>query len=149
MKIIFIKDASPHGRRGEVKEVSPGLASNFLIPKGFAQIATVEMQAKLAKENREKLAKIEKEKAKILALQADLEKRKFTVKVKVGDKGQVFGGVHEKEILEAVNTKMASSLEKTQIKILEPIKKLGEHTVQIDLGGHLITNITVLVEAKE
>jgi len=50
MKVIFIKDSPSQGRKGEIKEVSDGFAKNFLIAKGFAQVATTEIQTKVAKE---------------------------------------------------------------------------------------------------
>ena len=46
MRIILLKDAPKVGRRGEVKEVSEGFGRNYLLPKGFAQIATPKAEAK-------------------------------------------------------------------------------------------------------
>ena len=91
MKVIFIKDTPGQGRRGEIKDVSDGYAQNFLIRKGLAQVATAEMQAKIAKEAKEAEIKKLKEIGKLEALKSEIEKRTFTVKVKVGEKGQIFG----------------------------------------------------------
>lgn len=148
MKVIFLKDVSGHGKRGEVKEVSSGFAQNFLIAKGFAQVATEKLLAKIAKENKEADAKKLKEIEKFRILKADLEKRSFTVNVKVGDKGQVFGGVHEKEIEQAVNAKGVASIDKHQIEIPKAIKSLGEHLVSIKLGVGITANIKIKVEAS-
>ena len=79
-----------------MKEVSSGYAQNFLIPKGLAQIATSQIIAKLVKEGKEAESKKLKEIEKLQAIKIDLEKREFIIKVKTGDKGQIFGGVHEK-----------------------------------------------------
>ena len=49
MKVIFTKDAPGHGKKGEVKEVASGFAQNFLIAKGFAQVATQQIIAKVEK----------------------------------------------------------------------------------------------------
>jgi large subunit ribosomal protein L9 len=149
MKVIFLKDAAGQGKKGEIKEVSSGFAANFLIPKGIAQIATTDLQLKIQKETREAAAKETREKEKLQALKQEMEKRTFTIKVKVGDKGQVFGGVHEKDISEVIKGKMSISLGKTQIKIPEPIKKLGSHKVNVDLGHHVTANVNINVEAKE
>ncbi len=98
MKVIYIKYDPGGGRRGEIKEVNEGFARNFLIKKGFAQAATPEIQAKIAKENKEADLKKQRESQKVKDLLAELEKRTFTVKIKVGNKGQIFSGVHDKDI---------------------------------------------------
>jgi len=148
MKIIFIKDAAGNGRKGEIKEVSDGYAANFLIPKGFAQAVTNQLQAKIAKEAKESETKKLKEIKKLQGLKQDLEKRIFTLKVKVGDKGQIFGGVHEKDVAKAVNDKMNISLDKSQIEILSIVKELGEHQAKIKLGNNIIANIKIKIESN-
>ena len=147
MKIIFIKDQPGAGKKGEIKDVNDGYAKNFLIAKGFAVVATAEIQAKVAKEKKEADIKRLKEIGKLEALKTDLEKRVFTLKIKVGDKGQIFSGVHEKDILAAVNSKMGLSLEKNQILLDKPIKELGEHKVKVKLAANLPATISLDVEA--
>ena len=147
MKVIFIKAQPGGGKLGEVKEVSEGFANNFLIPKGFAKIATPEIQAKLAKEGKEAEVKKLKEIGKLDSLKAELEKRTFTVKVKMGAKGQIFGGVHEKEVAIAINTKMNAAIEKAQVEIASPIKTIGEHSVKVKLGNGISASVKINVEA--
>lgn len=148
MKVIFIKDAPGAGKKGEIKEVNDGYANNFLLAKGLVVVATGEIQAKVAKENKEAEAKRKKEIEKLQALKADLEKRVFTVKIKVGDKGQIFSGVHEKDIATAVNSKMSLGLEKNQILLDKPIKELGEHKVKVKLAQNMPAVISLHVEAN-
>lgn len=147
MKIIFIKDLQGSGKKGEIKDVSDGYATNFLIAKGFAKVATADIQNKIAKENKEAEIKKLKEIEKLQILKQDLEKRTFTVKVKVGDKGQVFGGVHEKDIAKVISDKTGRAVEKNQVDIGDPIKQLGEHQVKIRLAGEIIANVKFKVEA--
>lgn len=147
MKIIFTKDVSGQGRRGEIKEVSSGFAENFLIKKGFAQVATADIQAKIAKEAKELETKKLKEIGKLQALKQDLEKRVFTVKVKVGDKGQIFGSVHEKDIALSISSKLSHPMEKNQVEISAPIKEIGEHQIKVKLGGGITANVKIKVEA--
>lgn len=147
MKVIFVKELSGTAKKGEIKEVNDGYATNFLIAKGFAATATAEIQAKVAKEQKEAEAKQQKESARLQSLAADLEKRNFTVKVKVGDKGQIFSGVHEKDIAQAINTKMPLSLEKNQVILAKPIKELGEYKVKVKLAANLSASVNIKVEA--
>ena len=53
MKVIFLKDAPGQGKKGEIKDVSGGFAQNFLIPKGFARVASADIQNQIAKEAKE------------------------------------------------------------------------------------------------
>ncbi len=147
MKVIFIKDVAGQGKKGQVKEVSSGFAENFLIKKGLAQVATADIQAKLAKEEKEANAKHQKDLARMQSLKSEIEKRSFTVKVKVGDKGQVFGGVHEKDIAATVSAKTNNPLEKHNVEIQSPIKQIGEHMVKIKLGQGIVASAKINVEA--
>lgn len=148
MKVIFIKDTPGQGRKGEIKDVSEGFAQNFLIKKGFAQAATTDIQAKIAKEAKEAEAKKLKEIGKLEALKGEIEKRIFTVKVKVGEKGQIFGGVHEKDIAASISAKLSHPLEKNQIEIGSIIKQIGEHLVKVKLGSGVTASAKINVEAS-
>ncbi len=149
MKVVFIKDVPGGAKKGEVKDVSSGYANNFLIAKGFAKVATAEIQAKMEKEARESEKKKEKRYSQLEQVKQQLESRIFTVKVKVGDKGQVFGAVHEKEIIEAVKGKIKVNLEKGQVSIASPIKVIGEHRVTVKLGNGILANLKIKVEPGE
>ena len=148
MKVILLKDVAGQGKRGEIKEVSSGFAENFLIKKGLVQVATADIQNKIAKDAKEAQNKKLKEIEKLQSLKTDLEKRTFTLKVKVGDKGQVFGGVHEKDIAAAISDKMNHPIEKSQIEISSAIKELGQHQVKVKLFGGIIANVKINVEAS-
>jgi large subunit ribosomal protein L9 len=147
MRVIYLKEHQG-SKKGEIKDVSSGFAENFLIPKGLAQVATAEIQAKIAKEGKEAENKKFREIEKLQSLKQELEKRTFTIKVKVGGKGQVFGGLHEKDIAEAVADKLSYPLEKNQVEIESAIKALGEHQVKVKLGSGIIANVKINVEAN-
>lgn len=146
MKVIFIKELAGTAKKGEIKDVNNGYAQNFLIAKGYAQIATADIQAKIAKEAKEAETKKLKEFEKLQALKLDLEKRSFTVKVKVGDKGQIFGSVHEKDIAAAIAGKINHPVDKGQVEIASPIKEIGEHQAKIKLGSGITANVKIKVE---
>lgn len=147
MKIILLEDVPKVGRKNEIKEVSDGLAKNMLIPKGLAIFATTDAQAKLVKKAKEKIQSKNKALEKIKQHKSELERRTFTVKVKVGDKGQIFSGVHEKDIASAVFQKTKIELDKTGIQAHKAIKELGEHVVTVKLGQGITANIKINVEA--
>lgn len=147
MKVILLKDVPKIGRKGEIKEVSAGYATNFLIKQGFAQAATAAATAKLATEKRDKTAQQIRAQEQAQRQKAELERRTFTVKIKTGEKGQVFGGVHEKDIAAAIFQKTKIELEKAQIKIPHGIKQLGEHTITIKLAAGLTAQTKINLES--
>lgn len=146
MKIILLTDVPKVGRKNEIKEVSDGLAKNMLIPKGLAMLATPEAQAKLARKAKEKSESTTKGLEKLHTNKAELERRTFTVKVKVGNKGQIFAGVHEKDIADAIYQKTKIKVEKHQIGAHKTIKELGVHVIDIKLGQGIIAKTKINVD---
>lgn len=148
MKIILLKDIPKIGKRGEIKEVSDGYAKNYILAKGLGQLATQDIQAKIAKESKEAEAKKARQNQKLEDLKKELAKRTFTVEVKVGDKGQIFGGAHEKDIITVINAKLNTNFDKHSVELKHPLKELGIHTVKIKLGHGLVTETKINLEAK-
>ena len=148
MKVLFIKDAPGGGKKGQVKEVAEGYAKNFLLPKGFVQIATPQLQAKLEKEGKEAEAKKLRDIEKLRALKSDLEKREFVIKVKVGEKGQIFGGVHDKDVAKSLEAKMGMPFAKSQIKLESIIREVGMHSAQLNLGDGIIAKLKIKIDSQ-
>ena len=128
--------------------MSEGFAKNFLIAKGLAQAVTPQLQQRLQKEEKEQAAKQQRENARLQALRQEIEKRSFSLRVKVGEKGQIFGGVHEKEVAGAIAGKLGAVIEKNQIHIAQPIKTPGEHLVKVRLGPGVIAQAKINLEAE-
>ncbi len=135
MKVVLTKDVSGVGRKGEVKEFNDGYARNFIVAKGFGVVATEQILNKLRNEQNQQEAKKRKEQEYNLKIKADLDKRTFSIVVKVGDKGQVFGSVHEKDVAARVKEKTGYEVEKGNIAIPKHIKELGEYQIEIKLGS--------------
>lgn len=147
MKVILLTDVPKVGRRGEIKEISNGLANNMLLPKKLAIVATKEAEAKHASEQKSKTAAKQKAQGKAESNKSELERRTFTVKVKVGDKGQIFSGVHEKDIAAAIFQKTKLQIEKSQFTDHHAIKALGEHTISIKLAPGIIAKTKINIES--
>ncbi len=106
----------------------------------------MEIQAKLAKEHKEAEVKKLKDIQKLESLKLDIEMRTFTIPVKVGNKGQVFSGVHDKDVIEAVNKKMGLNLDRHAVELPKPIKELGEHKVKIKIGPGMSAGINIKID---
>ena len=148
MKVILIKDVKSLGGTGDVKKVADGYARNFLIPKGYAEIAT-----KTAIEKAEKI-RIEKEKqAKEGLINAEgmaekLEGVFVTIKAKTDDSGKLYAAIKPKEISKALNDK-EFKISENKIVIEEPIKEVGDYEVIINLDHGLEIKIGVVVESEK
>lgn len=148
MKVILLKDVPKVGKKGEIKEVSDGYANNMLIKNRLAVVATKEAEAKLNKERKERDIKKEKEVGKLHHQKQELERRTFTVKVKTGERGQVFAGINEKELVAVIFQKTKIHLDKNQITLPKGIKALGIYPAKVRLGRGVEFEIKLNVEAK-
>lgn len=142
MEVIFIKDLKNQGKKGQIKEVKDGYAQNFLIKNGYAVAKTKENLAKLNKEQAQKAATNQENKAKAEELKQQLDKVVLEFKVKTGEGDRVFGSISVKQIKDEL-AKLNYKIEKNQIEILNPITSLGFHNVKINLYPKVEATIKV------
>ncbi len=145
MKVILLQNIKGLGRQNDVKDVSDGYARNFLIPRNFAIQATRDALKKLEKQTNEANAKREKLVAELKEKANRLERLTFTFTLKVGEKGEVFGGVHQKEIEQKLDE---AGFAHTSAELAKPIKTIGETFVPVDLGEKITAKIKVAVKPE-
>ncbi|BCG61674.1 50S ribosomal protein L9 [Paenibacillus sp. URB8-2] len=147
MKVIFIKDVKGQGKKGQIKEVSEGYATNFLLPRGMARPATegnmktIENQA--AAEQRRK----EQEKEEAQQLGEKLSELTLTMKAKAGEGGRLFGAITSKQIAEALLKQSGITIDKRKIEMDEPIRHLG--TLQVQVKLHTEVKAVLKVQVTE
>ncbi|AIQ26745.1 50S ribosomal protein L9 [Paenibacillus sp. FSL E2-8871] len=147
MKVIFIKDVKGQGKKGQVKEVSEGYASNFLLPRGLVRpategnVKTLENQA--AAEQRRK----DNEKEEAQQLGKKIDELTLTMKAKAGEGGRLFGAITSKQIAETLASTQSISIDKRKIELGEPIRHLGVFQVSIKL--HTEVKATLKVQVTE
>ncbi len=148
MKVILLKDVKKLGKIGDIKEVSDGYAKNYLIPKGIAEIATL---AKIKeKQNLQKIQdqKHKQEIEKIQNTVNDLNGKSFTVKVKAGDSGKLFGSLTTDKIALVIKEKTGISIDKRKI-MTKPIRELGKYDIDVNFKDGLKATIHLFVEKGE
>lgn len=148
MKVILLQDVKPHGKKGEIVEVSDSYAKNVLIRKKQALEATPKNLNDLKLQNRhsEKVAKENLAEAKAMAQQ--MEEWTVETKVKAGVEGKVFGSVSSKEIATAIRNQYDQNVDKKKIILDEPIKSLGTHEVKVRLHPEVTATLRVHVAEK-
>lgn len=145
MRVIFLKDVRSIARKGEVKNVSNGYARNFLLPQGLAKLAT-ESEIKQIGEQKEADAKSREE--HIVALKqlgTELMGREFIFEVASAEKGEIFGSVGERDIKKALET---ANIEIQKVFLEKPLKTLGAHEIEIELGLGVKTKIIAFLKKK-
>jgi large subunit ribosomal protein L9 len=148
-KLLLIEDVEDLGRSGEVVNVRPGYARNFLLPRGFAVIAdkgTLRMQARLQKEREERAAQ---DKAEALKSADALSGITLSTIVKVDHEGHMYGSVTAHDIVELLQAQANIALEKRAIALKHPIKEVGVHTIHIKLKEGVTADITLKVMSEE
>lgn len=148
MKVILLADVRPHGKKGDVIEVSEGYGRNMLIKKKLAVEATPTNinNLKLQNRHREKLEEENLEAAKALA--EKIKDWKVETTLKSGEGGRTFGSVSAKEIAEAVEKQYNEKIDKKKIHLPEPIRSLGVHEVTLKLHPQVTATLRVHVGEK-
>ena len=148
MKVILLQDIEDLGKKYEVKEVKPGHARNLLLPQKLAKAATKPALKWLAdqKEVIEKEAEEDLKKSQELA--STLDGVEVSIIVKVGDEGQLFESINNQKIADKLK-EMGFDVKKSQVRLENPIKEIGEFPVSINLDHNLEAEIKLLVTAEE
>lgn len=144
MEIILKKTIDTLGREGEIVNVKPGYARNYLIPQ---KLASTVNKASLVRLQREQ-ATIEKrhaeEKKNAEKLVAQLENVTVVITRKVGREGRLFGSVNTGDIA-AQLAEQGVTLDKRAIMLADAIKTSGETKLTVKAGYQMSTEITVQV----
>lgn len=144
MKVILRQNIESLGQIGDVVEVKPGYANNYLIPRQFAYIALAGSVKALEEEKKNLAKRKQKELQGAEKLAADLEKVSITIPVQVGEEDKIFGSVTTQMIGDAL-TEKGFEIDKRKIEIEEPIKSLGIYSVGIKLHPSVTAKIKVWV----
>ncbi len=132
MKVILTKDISALGSLGAVVDVARGYARNYLVPQGLAMEATQGNLARVEK-LKAKYAQVRaQEQETALAKVAALEGVSVSISQRVGEGARLYGSVTAAMIVEALAAK-GFELDRKQLDLEEPIKKLGTYEVAVRL----------------
>lgn len=135
MKVILLKDIAKMGKRGEVKEVADGYATNVLIKKGDALMATPSELSKWKSKEDAKNHKKELQVSSFALLVETLRHTSLVISDKKHDsKGQLFASVKETDIVDAIFSSIKISIDPKQITITTPIKSVGKHSFELQQG---------------
>ena len=148
MKIILLQSHESLGKVGDIINVKPGFARNYLIPNHIASLATKQNIKSLELFLKSQELKEAKNRVNLEALSKKLNSLTLKFSVNAGEDEKMFGSVTSQMIAEELE-KQEYIVDKKEIVLEEPIKSLGNHKVEINLGYELETKIKVKVSASE
>jgi len=148
MKVILMSDLRHRGRRGQVVEVKPGFARNFLLPQGLALVASPGNIKRFEHEKKKIDARHDAalevataEAARISAVKLELRKRAM-------ESGVLYGSVSATDIVTALHER-GIEVDRRQVDLAGGIKSVGEHVVRIELHADVVAELSVAVAAEE
>lgn len=144
MKVILKENIENLGHLGDVKDVAPGYARNFLIPRGLVIAATAHNLAEVEHERGLIEARIEKLQGSARELAGKIDKAAVTISVKVGEDGKMFGSVTAKHIIDAL-AEQGIEVDRHAIQLSSPVKSVGDVKVPVKLVRGVTAELAVSV----
>ncbi|OPY05887.1 MAG: 50S ribosomal protein L9 [Syntrophorhabdus sp. PtaB.Bin184] len=149
MKLILIEDVQGTGKKGDTVTVRDGYGRNFLVPRGLAVPATEGNVVRFENIVRSVSNKKARDLQTASELKTKLEETTLTIKKKAGEDGRLFGSVTHKDVVEAVKVFSGVEVDRKLVRLEEPIKTTGSHTVVIHLQPDVNAEVKIEVEKEE
>ena len=149
MEVILIQDVTNLGYKDDIVKVRNGYGRNYLVPEGFAIMAS-ESNRKIHAENMKQRAfKLEKIKTEAEKLAKGIENVTVKIGAKAGANGKIFGSVNAIQIAEALKEQFSFEIDRKKITIEgEHIKELGTYKAKINLHKDVKVEINLEVIAE-
>lgn len=148
MKVILVQDVENLGKKYDVKEVKNGYARNFLLPQKLAKAAT-KKALKWLEDQKEAIDKeAEEDLKRAQEMASKLDGSEVAINVKIGEEDQLFESINNQKIAEKLK-EMGFEVKKSQIKLEEPIKELGEFPIKIALDHNLEVEVTLIISGEK
>ena len=145
VQLVLSQDVSKLGKEGDLVEVAPGYARNYLMPRGLGYRATpgvLKQVERRREEERQRLEQIKKDAESMKTAIATIGL--FTIKKEVGENDAIFGTVTADEVAELIQTNTGKDIDKRDIEV-PPINKLGEYTVLVKLHSEVTAELRLRV----
>jgi large subunit ribosomal protein L9 len=147
VKIVLRQDVDNLGDRGQVVNVKPGYARNFLLPKGMALAATPGNMRQIELQRKVWAVREEQETGEARKLADHIAGLTVSIAKKVGEHDALYGSVTSQEIADGLKAQ-GVEVDKRKIQLNEPIKTLGTHQVPVRIHRQVVAQVSVNVVAE-
>ncbi len=148
MQVILLERVDKLGQMGDVVNVKPGFARNFLLPKGKALRATEENINHFDTQKAQMEAQNLERKSEALAVSTKMDGATVILVRQAGEAGQLYGSVNARDIAQALRDH-GFNISRNQVRLDQPIKSLGLHNVSVTLHPEVSITVTVNVARSE
>ena len=145
VQVVLTESISSLGKDGDVVDVAPGYARNFLFPTGKAVNVTPSVLKQIERKREKEKIAAEKIKQEALDFKTALKTiGRFTIKKQVGEDGVLFGTVTNGDVAEAIKVSTKKEIDRRDIQVAD-IHTLGSYTVQIKLHQEVSAEVNIEV----
>ena len=144
MKVLLVKDVYKLGRAGDIKKVADGFGRNFLIPQGFAVLATEGALKQIQKIKTQAEIRRSAQNNDLKGIADQIKEVTLSFPAKAGDTGKLYGSITTQDIATALSEQVRFEVKRQQVDI-QPIRSLGEFTAHIRLTMDLVPEIKIIV----
>ena len=148
MEVILREHVDNLGERGEIVKVADGYARNYLLPRKLALPATDGNRMHVERERKIVEAREANEKSQAEAIAARLASVEITIARRVGETDQLYGSVTSADIVDFLKDK-GFEIDRRKLILPEPLKTLGDHTVNLKLHRDVSVPLVVKVVKEE
>lgn len=145
LQVVLSKTVNKLGKEGDMVDVAPGYATNYLIPQGIAKIATPglikQVELKKAKEQQRIVAEREAAEAQKTALQTV---GRFVVRKQVGEGEAIFGTVTTQDVVDAIKASTGQDLDRRGVTLPE-ISRIGFYKAQVKIHPEVTAEVEIQV----
>ena len=147
MKVLFLKETEG-SRAGDVRDVSPGYARNYLLPKKLAIVADERVVDQIRQKEEATRRRVEKALTEAKETEQRLRRITVTLYSKAGEGGRLFGSVTNADVAQQLKREAGIDVDKRKIEVEPAIKSLGPHEVTVHLHQEVTTTLRVVVAAQ-
>jgi large subunit ribosomal protein L9 len=149
MKVVFIEDVPGTAKIGDIKDVKPGFARNYLLPRRMAMPASpsVVKSAELRARREERLQDARDMDARKVADR--LDGVAYTITARSGSSGKLFGSVGTNDIAEQISATLGAEFDRHNVVLAEPIKDLGDYPVVVKLTKNVTATVNISVVGED
>lgn len=144
IQLLLAEDVPSLGKQGEIVNVRPGYARNFLLPQGLATLAS-DHNKRMVEQHRQRLEEQQREKLKQIRSLADtISKYSVTLEANANEEGHLYGSIVGTDISKSLRG-AGYDVSPEQVRLEGPLKELGLYTVKLHLHSEVETEVKVWV----
>lgn len=147
MKVLLIKDVYKLGRAGDIKKVADGYGRNFLLPQGFAVLATEGAMKQVQKIKSQAEIRRNAQNDELKGVAELIKDVTLIFPAKAGETGKLYGSITTQDIATALSEKIRYEIKRQQVDT-QPIRTLGEFTAHVRLTMDLVPDVKVIVHRE-